>query len=434
MAEKWIKTDIHGLRYRYHPTRKRKQGKDGRGVKWERDIFYQYRRTLDGQRIEEGLGWLFDGMTLSKAIAKVHELNENAKLGKGPATLAEAKRIAEQERRAAEEKAAEEARARISFSEVWGKYFPQAQADRGETAIRTEKTLYEKWIKPVIADRALPEIAAIHLEKVKSNMAKAGRAPRSIQYALAVIRQVFNYAKRNDLFTGDNPVGKVKMPKFDNKRTRFLTRDEADRLLKALHEVSTETHDHALMSLRTGMRAGEIWSLQWSDVDIDRGLITICRGMSNPTGTKNSKSRPAFLTEELKAMLRARRPATPNPTALVFPGRGGVKIKQASDTFDRVVDRLGLNAGITDTRQKVTFHTLRHTFASWLVENGTDLYTVKELLGHSDFKMTARYAHLGENTLQAAVKKLDLSLNNPISTDKDTDDATHDVLNLAQTG
>jgi integrase len=416
MAKKWITTEIKGLRYYVHPTRKRKKG-----IKWEYDVFYNYRRTLDGRRFEEKLGWLFEGMTLQKAIAKVHELNENAKLGKGPATLAEARKIAEQERRAAEEKAAEEALAKITFSDVWKQYYPQGEADRGDKAMIREEAIYRHHIEPIIGNRAMPEIAAIHLEKIKSTMGKAGMAPRSIQYALAIVRQVFNFARRNDLFHGDNPVAKIKMPKFDNRRTRFLTREEADQLLDALAEISTEAHAHALISLRTGMRAGEIWNLTWGDVDLDRGILTL-------RDTKNGRSRPAFVTGDAAAMLRARRPANPDPSALVFLGRGGVKIQQASETFNRAVAKLGLNSGITDTRQKVTFHTLRHTFASWLVENGTDLYAVKELLGHSDFKMTARYAHLGENTLQAAVKNLDATLGkgSPANGAK--------VLKLAQAG
>jgi integrase len=423
MAKKWITTEIKGLRYRVHPTRKRKQGK--KGIKWEYDVFYSYRRTLNGRRFEEGLGWFFDGWDLEKATAKVHELNENTKTGKGPATLAEAQKLAEAQRLERERQEADAARTKITFSEVWEKYLPQAQADRGADALDRELSIYTLWIKPILGDRAMPEVAPFHLEKIKSNMAKAGRAPRSVQYALAIVRQVFNFARRNDLFVGDNPVGKVKMPKFDNRRTRFLTHAEADRLLDALREVSTETHDHVLMSLQTGMRAGEVWSLTWGNVDLDRGILTLL-------DTKNGRSRPAYMTGPVKAMLNARRPANPDPSALVFPGRGGVKIRQASDAYDRAVAKLGLNDGITDKRQKVTFHTLRHTFASWLVENGTDLYAVKELLGHSDFKMTARYAHLGQNTLQAAVNGLDKALAR--KTTSKIDDAAAKVLKLATAG
>ena len=64
------------------------------------------------------------------------------------------------------------------------------------------------------------------------------------------------------------------------------------------------------------------------------------------------------------------------------------------------------NQGVNDKKQHVDFHTLRHTFASWLVEGDTNIYLVKELLGHSDLKLTERYSHIGENQLKQAVMKL----------------------------
>jgi len=71
------------------------------------------------------------------------------------------------------------------------------------------------------------------------------------------------------------------------------------------------------------------------------------------------------------------------------------------------VKDLGLNDGITDRRQKLVFHSLRHTFASWLVQMGKPLYTVSQLLGHSDLKMTMRYAHLAPDTQRAAAMELE---------------------------
>jgi integrase len=120
--------------------------------------------------------------------------------------------------------------------------------------------------------------------------------------------------------------------------------------------------------------------------------------------TKNSKTRTAYLNDKSKAILKARPRGTPNE--LVFPARGGGKIIQISDAFNRAIDKLEWNKDVEDRRQKVTFHTLRHTFASWLVEDGTDLFTVKELLGHADYAMAARYSHVGAENLRSAVNRL----------------------------
>jgi integrase len=156
------------------------------------------------------------------------------------------------------------------------------------------------------------------------------------------------------------------------------------------------------------MRAGEIFSLTWGAVDFANGVLAL-------KNTKNGRTRAAYLTEEAKKMLQVRQPESPEPDQLVFPNRNGDKIVQVSNSFGRAVDKLKLNQGITDPRDKVVFHTLRHTFASWLVMAGTDLYVVKELLGHRDFKMTSRYAHLGQNPLQAAVRRFEKHMDKRIN-------------------
>ncbi len=84
------------------------------------------------------------------------------------------------------------------------------------------------------------------------------------------------------------------------------------------------------------------------------------------------------MTDEVKAMFEAKEKGKPNE--LVFKSRKGGKIKEISNAFDKVVKTLGFNEGITDRRNKVVFHSLRHTFASWLAINGTPIYTIQKLL------------------------------------------------------
>ena len=91
---------------------------------------------------------------------------------------------------------------------------------------------------------------------------------------------------------------------------------------------------------------------------------------------------------------------------LIFPDTKGKKQKHISRSFYEKVKDLGFNKGITDNRQKVSFHTLRHTFASWLAIQGTSLYEIKELMGHKSIEMTERYAHLMPNVKLKAVNKL----------------------------
>ena len=119
---------------------------------------------------------------------------------------------------------------------------------------------------------------------------------------------------------------------------------------------------------------------------------------------EGEKSRTAFMTPEVREMLTGRERG--DPESLVFPTFDGREYVDTPTTFRDAVEAMGFNQGITDQRQKVVFHTLRHSYASWLAEAGTDIYTVGKLLGHSTVQMSARYAHLGPGAMQEAVKRL----------------------------
>jgi integrase len=100
----------------------------------------------------------------------------------------------------------------------------------------------------------------------------------------------------------------------------------------------------------------------------------------------------------------------------LFPARDGSQLSETSvsKTFPRSVKTLGFNENVTDDRQKVVFHTLRHTFASWLAIDGVPLYTISKLMGHSSIEMTMRYAHLCPDSKRDAVAMLEKRAN-PVS-------------------
>jgi integrase len=225
-----------------------------------------------------------------------------------------------------------------------------------------------------------------------------GRSPRTIQYVFATIRQCWNLAKRDGIVTSDSPTRQVRLLKFDNKRFRFLTHEESDSLLNELKKRSVQTSQIALISLHCGARADEVFKLKWKDVDIEKGFLTLW-------DTKNTKTRTAFMTQEVKDMFS--KFDRGHNGELVFKNRNGSKINKISNAFSRAVKKLGFNDGITDRRQKVVFHTLRHTYASWHVQTGTDLYTLQQLMGLSSFALVERYAHLSPTTLQAATRNFE---------------------------
>ncbi len=392
MAVAWIKTNFPGVRYYEHATRKH-------GI--QKDRYFAIRFQAEGKRREEGLGWATEGWTASKAAQTLAELKKAAATGEGATSLAEKRKQAEAKRQAENEARAIEERENTTLAQAWEKYLPVAQANKAAHTAYAEEAAYRLWLSPTLANKPLCDIKPIHLERIKKTMTEAGRSAQTIRHVLAALRQVFNFAKRHGLYAGDNPVSLVKKPSADARRLRFLTHDEADRLLAALAERESNVHDMALLALHCGLRAGEIFSLTWGDVDMERGVLIL-------RDTKSGKTRAAYMTEAVAAMIGAMERRGHND--LVFLSANGGRIVQITETFNRVVAALGFNNGVTDPRQKVVFHTLRHTFASWLVEQSVDLYSVKELMGHGTLAMTERYSHLSPDKLRRAVKTLEAGM------------------------
>jgi integrase len=407
MPVKWKKTKFRGVRFYEHPSRKN-------GVRPDR--YFAIRFQMNGKRREEGLGWGTDGWTEQKAAIELAKLKEAARKGEGPISLAEKREEAEARRKAKEAERQKQEMQGLTFGDFWrDTYYPQAQRDKTVRTWKREQSFFKKWLSPALNEQPLSKISPIDLERIKTHMAKAGLAPRSIAYCLDVVRQVFNHAAALGLYESEPPTAKVKRPKADNRRLRFLTQAEASTLLEALSKVSTDLHSMALLSLQCGLRAGELFNLQWRDIDLTGGTLTL-------RDKKNKRTRPAYLTKPALKMLKDR--ATTKDHELVFPSRSGGRRQQISRVFGKTVDEQGLNDGVTDPRDKVVFHTLRHTFASWLVMEGTPLYTVGKLLGHSTSAMTERYSHLAPDHMQAAVQALERAMERGESESKDAEGAS----------
>ena len=434
---KWEKTNFRGLEFYKHESRKH-------GVKFDR--YFRGRFTVYGKSKTVGLGWASDGWDESKAFLKLKEYRENMKTGAGPTTPKEeaAAEREQVERELAEAEAAAKAaqleaerldREAITVLTFWNEhYFPGAKVDKAAETVRAEERNFRNWISPQIGNIPIKEVKPSDIEKIKNSMLNApppksrkkqkknndgqpvreevettnkqktvGRSPRLVEYVLAITRQVMNKAEALGFREGDNPVRHVKKPRVANERKRFLTHAEAAELLAALKERSPQLHDMALLSLRTGLRAGEIFNLQWADVDFQRKQILV-------RDPKGGRDRHAYLTSEVMDILK-KQPRTENkPSELVFKSRKGGKIMAVSNAFDRAILRLGLNDGITDPRHKLIFHSLRHSFASQLVEAGTPLSVVKELMGHVTLRMTERYAHVGPGLARRAIQNLDTAI------------------------
>lgn len=391
---KWIKAkNFPGIRYREHPTRKN-------GIK--KDQYFTIRYKLNGKDKEEGLGWASGGWTAAKSYDRLKELKENRKKGEGPLTLAEKRTIEDQRKEAAKIEQELIEMEQITFKQYfYDTYYPVAKSYKKKQTYSKEETHLRLWLNPVIGNKPFKEIVEFDVRRIIKNLLDAGKAPRTAQYVMATTRQIWNMARRDHLVSGDSPTRNVKIPKFDNIRQRFLSHTEAELLLKKLKETNKQVYQMAFLGLHTGIRASEIFRLTWGCVDVEHGIITIL-------DTKSGKGRTAFMTEQVLSMFLDITKGKNDD--LVFPNKIGGTYSEIPHAFRNAVADLRFNEDVTDRRQRVMFHTLRHSFGSWHAEAGTDLYVIKSLMGHGSITLTERYSHLSQGTLQNATKNLEKAI------------------------
>lgn len=339
-----------------------------------------------------------------KACAdKMAEFRGNAKQGVRPRTFREEQELSQEKELAEEAERKRLERENTTFHDYFTEtYLPQAKMDKKPVSYKNEESYFNNWIDPGMGSKSLKEITAEDLENLKAQMQEAGCSPRTIQFALSVIRQVFNSAINSGLYKGQSPVRKIKWPRVGKGRTRFLTKHEADILLNRLAGKSIDLYETALLSLHTGMRSGEIHNLTWQDLDFEGGMIHITNAKD---AKRDGKVRTVYMSGQVKEMLQRRRQLSDN--IYVFPASNGKKRGMISKAFYDVVRKTGLNDGVEDENKKVCFHTLRHTFASWQIQNGMSLYELQRLLGQESYAMVQRYAHLAPENLKKATAVFD---------------------------
>lgn len=356
MKVKWVKTRYQGVYYR------KSQGQDHiHNGKPDKCFFVRYKK--EGRRIMEKVGWGAEGYNAEVANGIRGERLRGIRHG---------------------EELPKEKEKVPRFSEMVKVYLKWAAENKVDS--RNDESRYNNHLKDPLGKKRLNEISPFDLERLKSDLMKKDLAAATVKHCLVLVRMVINKAIQWHKYKGLNPVAAVKLPSLNNKRERFLSHEEADKLLTELKKVSENVYNQALLSLHCGLRAGEIFNLRGQDIDFQNGVIRIM-------DPKNKANRAAFMTLAVREMLKANAPENPND--LIFTDRWhGEKMELVSHTFDRVVKTLRFNDGVKDRRQRVVFHTLRHTFASWLAIQGTPLFTIRDLMGHRSIAMTERYSHL----------------------------------------
>lgn len=392
----WTKTSYDGVY-----TRESKAQKHGIGKDYSISIRYRF----NGKNYQEVIGRASKGNTPKKAFLILDKLKSNQKQGIPPFTLKERTLMKLAKDEAEEQEKARIEKENISFIDFFENvYLPVTRTSKKPLSVAKEEQHVKNWIKPAIGNLPLKELKKQHIELIKNRLLEAGRTSRTVQYVLATIRQTWNAARFEGFVSGDSPTRSVKLPKVDNRRQRYLTPDECESLLTALKPHSEHVYFISVLSLDTGMRFSEIANLERQDINIFAESLFL-------RDTKSGRNRTVFMTDRVKELFQ--KMAFGKPDALVFPNRDGQRMKHISKTFDETVEKLGLNRGITDSRYKAVYHSLRHTHASRLLESGVDIYHVKELLGHQSIQTTERYTHTRDETLKNAVKRMEEKIINP---------------------
>jgi integrase len=219
------------------------------------------------------------------------------------------------------------------------------------------------------------QLSVVALRGARDQLIREGKAPATVNRYMAAMRSAWNWGRAAAHIPTDHAWPPRLMLREDNKRERFLTEDEMQRLLQAARNQGLEIFAAVTTALATGMRQANLLGLRWGDVDLERQQVLLHQ-------TKQKRKQGIHLLASAAKALAAIQPADPAPDDLVF----GMTVGQLRSAWDRLRDEVGI--------RDVRWHDLRHTCASLLAQAGASLLEIGTVLGHSSPATSARYAHL----------------------------------------
>lgn len=279
------------------------------------------------------------------------------------------------------------------------RYLPYVQGYK--RSWRSDESYYRIHVQNHLGHKHLDEIDKHDIIKVQRFRVESGGAVGSANRQLVLIRYVFNCAIRWETpGVSKNPTAGIRLFEDLSKKERFLSIDEAKRLYAAVQRSDNPMLQYIVsMLILTGARVREALNAQWQDFDISR------RDWRIPV-TKSGRPRHVPLSDGVLQLLQ--QIPTPDSCPYVF---ANPKTRRPYSSIFRSWNTARHLADLADVR----IHDLRHSFASFLVNNGRSLYEVQKILGHSQIKTTQRYAHLSQDTLLEAANTVNNALANCIS-------------------
>jgi len=251
-----------------------------------------------------------------------------------------------------------------------------------------------------LGDKELSAVDHQTLRRFIAHLMQGEVKKSSIARKLSAVRSFFKYLNRDGTLMS-NPARLVATPRREKRLPAVLTADDALRLMESPHAKRPEDHammlrDRAILETlySTGIRASELIGMNREDIDHHGSLIRI-RGKGRkerivPIGTKARDAIDAYLTN----------PSRVAETTAIFIGPSGKRL--TARTVQRILENHRKQLGL---QQKASPHTLRHSFATHMLESGADLRAIQELLGHASLSTTQRYTHVNLDSLMEVYDK-----------------------------
>jgi integrase len=278
------------------------------------------------------------------------------------------------------------------FSSQWFETY--VRTNNKPSTQRTRRQTLRKHLVPAFGNLALSAIDVAGVERYKRTKLAEGLSAGSINHHLAALSRCLHDAVEWGLLA---TVPKVKLLRRSRSQFDFLSHEEADRLITAVAPGSWRTM--VTLALNTGLRIGEMFGLQWNDIDLTARQLVVRRSIVNGIvgSTKSNRERQIPLSSAVVAALAT----MPRDHQLVFHRKNGKPLFYLTARYQiaKACTRVGL--------RYVHWHVLRHTFASWLVADSVPLPVVQGLLGHANIEMTMRYSHMAPSLFRSAIDVLE---------------------------
>lgn len=278
---------------------------------------------------------------------------------------------------------------KVNFSEfVKTKFLPQSKI------YKTEKTYHAdlkhlKWILIKFGNSYLNEISAESISLFQTECFNNGLSKKTINNRVAILSSILRMAYKQSLIIR---MPEIKLLKLDSLAPKGFSDADMQTILNIAKRTDKVLYDFVIIFLHTGLRLSELQSLKWEDVDLLGKQLMVNK-------SKNHRYRPVPINDTLFEHLSNLKASQTGQVYLFETNGNPFTTGQYYNRFYRLVKPLGIKGSI---------HSLRHTFASRLVQRGKSLYAVQKLLGHSTIKTTERYSHLRIDDLADTVSSLDV--------------------------